>query len=621
MSTYNPAGGGTYYLNSSISSTDTTITLSSFLEPISGVPYTMSLLNTDIAYATIGPRTTSSEFISFTGITQNADDTATLTGVTRGLAKKYPFTESSVFKLPHAGQSVFILSDAPQVLKKLVSLENDETISGVKTFTTPPISTVTPTAPTQVPNKAYVDLVAGGTAIYDQNIIAATAGETLAAGNLVYFKPSDQRWYLADTDVLASVVATKLGFAQGTATAGNSVNILIAGLQKGLSGLTAGSRYYVSATAGGIETNDSTTISARNRFVGWASSTTQLMFSPDDLDENLVVGVAGEILTAGQWVYFKVSDSKWYLTDSDAAATTLGVQIGICQIAAGMNTGTLIRIAGFDISQTGLTSGSSYYLSGTAGAISTTPGTFSRFVGVASGTTRFLMSPGTNVYAVNQNGQEIYGASSGGTDAYAITLTPALPAYQVGQVFRFKADVGNTGGATLNINGLGALTILTSAGSAVQTGDITANQIVEVSVYDGSNVKMLSPTSNLPLGIYKNGTTTKDASDASTTQNIAHGLGTTPKFVTIYAAMLDAGNAGQTRTANTVYNGTTQSSLSFYNAGGGTFTSATTFTLNTANANATQTGVVTWDSTNIIITWTKSGSPTGVYTLVWTAQA
>lgn len=139
MSIFHPAGAGTYALNSSIGSTDTSVTLSSFLEPVSGTPYTMVLLNTDIAYGTIAPRTSSSEFISFTGITQNADGTATLTGVTRGLAKKYPFTTSVTFKLPHSGQSVFILSDSPQVFEKYSVLENTETITGLKTFTQSPL--------------------------------------------------------------------------------------------------------------------------------------------------------------------------------------------------------------------------------------------------------------------------------------------------------------------------------------------------------------------------------------------------------------------------------------------------------------------------------------------------
>jgi len=126
---------------------------------------------------------------------------------------------------------------------------------------------------------------------------------------------------------------------------------------------------------------------------------------------------------------------------------------------------------------------------------------------------------------------------------------------------------------------------------------------------------------------FKNGTTTKDASDASATQNIAHGLGATPKQVRIKAICEGAGGAGDSILAisETVYNGTTQSSVSFYttstNFASGNGTVATTFTLNINGASGTQTGVVTVDATNIIITWTKTNSPTGTYTLLWEAIA
>ena len=112
------AGLKTYTLQSSISSTQTTITLSSFKVPVTGDDVTMALMNTTIAYGTISPRTSQSEFISFTGITQNVDGTATLTGVTRGLDKTHPYTANVSFRLPHAGASKFILSDAPQVFNK-----------------------------------------------------------------------------------------------------------------------------------------------------------------------------------------------------------------------------------------------------------------------------------------------------------------------------------------------------------------------------------------------------------------------------------------------------------------------------------------------------------------------
>lgn len=131
----------------------------------------------------------------------------------------------------------------------------------------------------------------------------------------------------------------------------------------------------------------------------------------------------------------------------------------------------------------------------------------------------------------------------------------------------------------------------------------------------------------LSSGSFNNGTTTKDATDASTTQNIAHGLGKTPKKVRIVAIAEAITGAGDSVPAfsETVYNGTTQSSVSMYSNGtafqGGAATVATTFTLNISGSSATQTGVVTFDSTNIIITWTKTGSPTGSYTLLWEAEA
>lgn len=113
---YNPTGGGTYRLGQSIGTSNSTIKLSSFKEPVSNIPYTMSYINTDIIYGTISPQSSISEFISATGITQNADGSATLTGVTRGLSRT-PGTggcvASTTLAQAHAGQSIFILSNAP----------------------------------------------------------------------------------------------------------------------------------------------------------------------------------------------------------------------------------------------------------------------------------------------------------------------------------------------------------------------------------------------------------------------------------------------------------------------------------------------------------------------------
>jgi microcystin-dependent protein len=125
-----PTGGGTYRLASSVSSSQTSIKLSSFAEPQSNTPYTMAYLNSALEYGTIDPGTNSSEFVSFSGITQNADGTATLTGVVRGLARSYPYTSSATFQTQHSGQANFVLSNPPQLYNDIYSYVNNVVYNG-----------------------------------------------------------------------------------------------------------------------------------------------------------------------------------------------------------------------------------------------------------------------------------------------------------------------------------------------------------------------------------------------------------------------------------------------------------------------------------------------------------
>ncbi len=269
---YNIFGGQTYNLSGSISSTATSITLSSFLLPVTLEEITMSLLNTDIVYATIAPKTTSSEFISFTGITQNANGTATLTGVVRGLNKTYPFTSDASFKLPHSGQSQFIISDAPQLFKKFGTLANDEVITGQWEAPNPN------TAQGLVTNQYMLDLINGGAVTFNSVTEAGTAGETLVAGDLVYFSEVDNEWLKTDADTLATVFNVKLGIAQGSGTNGNPISggVLTYGTYT-TSGLTQGDLCYASNTAGGI---NSGTAGTTPRVIGIAKSSTVLYFDP-----------------------------------------------------------------------------------------------------------------------------------------------------------------------------------------------------------------------------------------------------------------------------------------------------------------------------------------------------
>lgn len=158
---FNPTGGGTYYLQASINSSQTTITLSSFTEPSSGIPYTMSYLNSVIEYGTINPNSPTSEFISFSGITQNANGTAILTGVTRGLGRSYPYIASTTLAHSVPGQTQFILSAPPEFYNQYYVLQNTATSSGTLIFgsTTQPRYDGNPTFanPLSLIDKAYAD--------------------------------------------------------------------------------------------------------------------------------------------------------------------------------------------------------------------------------------------------------------------------------------------------------------------------------------------------------------------------------------------------------------------------------------------------------------------------------
>jgi hypothetical protein len=217
-----------------------------------------------------------------------------------------------------------------------------------------------------------------------------------------------------------------------------------------------------------------------------------------------------------------------------------------------------------------------------------------------------------------------YAADAGANDTYTITVSPAPTAYTTGDVYIFKANTANTGAATLNVNSLGAKTIKKNSTSDLETGDLIAGQIVTV-VYDGTNMQIQGPVKNLAANV---GTFTKDVSEVTgSTTTITHGLATTPRLVRISLTTNSAGDALQTSLGS--YNGTNYvrlftlydiSSAAMYQSQSTTdivLISRTGVYL-TEFQTAT---VTTLNSTSIILTWTKTGSPTGTYTVMWEALA
>jgi hypothetical protein len=96
---------------------------------------------------------------------------------------------------------------------------------------------------------------------------------------------------------------------------------------------------------------------------------------------------------------------------------------------------------------------------------------------------------------VLQSTSQLYGADGGSTDAYAISMSPTVTVLGIGELINFKANTANTGAATLNVDGLGAVPILKNGATALATNDILAGQIVTV-IYDGTNFQMQSQVGN-----------------------------------------------------------------------------------------------------------------------------
>ena len=123
-----------------------------------------------IGFGTLEPGNgTLEEQICFTGLTNNANGTVTLTGVSN-VSFVYPYTKTSGLLKTHAGSSTFVISNTSGFYDELTSKADDETITGTWTFTAPNFPTMDaatplPTLQPQLATKAYVDsVVTGGAA-------------------------------------------------------------------------------------------------------------------------------------------------------------------------------------------------------------------------------------------------------------------------------------------------------------------------------------------------------------------------------------------------------------------------------------------------------------------------
>ncbi len=82
-------------------------------------------------------------------------------------------------------------------------------------------------------------------------------------------------------------------------------------------------------------------------------------------------------------------------------------------------------------------------------------------------------------------------AAATGVDAIAVLLSPALPAYTAGLRITFVPAGANTGDATLEANGLGAVPLRKNINAPLDSGDLHAGIPVQV-IYDGTAFQVTS---------------------------------------------------------------------------------------------------------------------------------
>lgn len=391
-----------FYLNQPLGASDVTIQVRG-LKDTRGTAITAMPSGVSEIIVTIEPKSaTNQEIISFTGITDNGNGIVTLTGVTRNLSPT-DATATLSATVPHANNSICIVSDSPQALKNVVTTNETATITAVHTFSVSPIVPVATSAGEPV-NKSQLDLAVIGTVppssttVLGAVRVATDATKTLGNVSLTIATPC---------------VA---GFSSHGLTANDTIRFTTTGALP--TGVVAGTTYYVLST-------------------GLTSNTFQFSTTAGGSSVNTSGGQSG--------THTLYRTTPYAINDQDTRLPTQGQK----DASAGNN-------------------------------------------GTPSSTNTFVTQTGF------QRASETYGADAGASDTYAITLSPVPSAYVAGMSIRFRANTKNTGGATLNVNSLGAITIVKGFNTTLEDNDIVAGQVCHV-VYDGTNSRFILMNPSRPV--------------------------------------------------------------------------------------------------------------------------
>ena len=171
-----------------------------------------------------------------------------------------------------------------------------------------------------------------------------------------------------------------------------------------------------------------------------------------------------------------------------------------------------------------------------------------------------------------------------------------------------------------------------SPGTLVFFDSITDNSInadTGLWLYDLNGWYQMSANSGTPTMKYTNGATARAGNATGGTQVIAHGLGVVPMKTRITINQLWANSTDSTSQSVGVYNGTTTTCdyINRYEGGGapncGVISTDIAVIYNAAVGSPLQTATIAVDSTNITLTWARTGTGTdsSPMQIMWEAEA
>src|SRR5919198_4053840 len=133
-----------------------------------------------------------------------------------------------------------------------------------------------------------------------------------------------------------------------------------------------------------------------------------------------ITGTAGEAISAGQAVYLSDGSGgktagSWYKGDATATYSSLLNPVGIAPSAIASGASGTIRLSGYVTGLSGLTVGAVYYISGTAGSLTSTAPTNARIIGSADTTSSLVLEPAQTVKT--QSANVVYAGPSSGSAA------------------------------------------------------------------------------------------------------------------------------------------------------------------------------------------------------------